>query len=72
MLIVAESFFHTLKVEKVYDQDYKTRFQAKQSIFQYIECYYNHHRRHSAIGNCIPMEYEYNNFLKKVVSVKTG
>ena len=54
----AESFFHTLKVEHVHDYVYKTHEEAKQSIFEYIEMYYNKVRRHSAIGNCTPHEFE--------------
>ena len=56
-----ESFFHTLKVELVYCEFYVTRQQARQSIFEYIETYYNSQRRHSAIENQIPMQYELKN-----------
>lgn len=38
---IAESFFHTLKVELVHENKYKTRAEAKSSIFCYIEQYYN-------------------------------
>jgi len=55
---VMESFFHTLKVELVYREFYATRQQARQSIFEYIEIYYNRQRRHSTIDNQIPMRYE--------------
>lgn len=54
----AESFFHTLKVELVHGNKYKTKQEAKSSIASYIECYYNRKRRHSAINYCIPEEYE--------------
>lgn len=43
-----ESFFHSLKVELVHRINYKTRMEAKNDIFQYIETYYNLKRRHSA------------------------
>ena len=56
-----ESFFHSLKVELVHRETYATRQQARQSIFEYIEVYYNRQRRHSAIGNQIPMQYELKN-----------
>lgn len=56
-----ESFFHTLKVELVYCEFYVTRQQARQNIFEYIETYYNRQRRHSTIGNQIPMQYELKN-----------
>lgn len=45
---VAESFFHTLKTELVYHEIYETKAQANQSIFEYIEVYYNRQRMHSA------------------------
>lgn len=53
-----ESFFHSLKVEMIYRECYETREQARHSIFEYIEIYYNQCRRHSAIGNNIPMVFE--------------
>jgi transposase InsO family protein len=53
-----ESFFATLKKELVYDEDYHTREQARASIFEYIETYYNHKRRHSALGYLSPVEFE--------------
>ncbi|OGT42918.1 MAG: hypothetical protein A3F13_05840 [Gammaproteobacteria bacterium RIFCSPHIGHO2_12_FULL_40_19] len=56
---IAESFFHTLKVELVHTQQYATREQAKQSIFQYIEAYYNQCRLHSSIDYKAPFEFEY-------------
>lgn len=55
---VAESFFKTLKYELIYKQRYKTRELAKQSIFHYIETYYNRIRRHSAIGYLAPTVFE--------------
>ena len=51
---IAESFFHTLKTELVNQNNYKTREEAKQSIFLYIEGYYNRQRIHSAIGYKTP------------------
>jgi putative transposase len=55
---VAESFFHTLKTEHVYDYRYKTRADARQSIFDYIELFYNRQRRHSALGYRSPVSFE--------------
>lgn len=55
---VMESFFHTLKTEHVYFEQYKTREQAKQSIFEYIEVFYNRKRRHSTIGYLSPSIFE--------------
>ena len=55
---VAESFFHTLKTELVYHKVYETRVQANQSIFEWIEVYYNRQRMHSANNNLSPVEFE--------------
>lgn len=55
---VAESFFHTLKGELVNHEQFKTREEAKQKIFQYIEAYYNRVRMHSANDYLSPVEYE--------------
>jgi len=46
---VAESFFKTLKVERVYQTSYSSREQAKIDLFEYIEIWYNQQRIHSAI-----------------------
>jgi putative transposase len=55
---VAESFFGTLKNELVHHEDYYTRAQAKQSIFEYIEVFYNRQRRHASLNYLTPVEYE--------------
>ncbi len=55
---VAESFFSSLKTELNDDEDYFTRSQAKQRIFEYIEVFYNRQRRHSYLGYISPVEYE--------------
>lgn len=55
---IAESFFHSLKVELIQENQYKTRDEAKQSIFQYVEGYYNQKRLHSAIDYRVPSEVE--------------
>ena len=55
---VAESFFHTLKTELVYHELYETKAQANQSIFEYIEVYYNRQRMHSTNNNYSPVEFE--------------
>lgn len=55
---IAESFFHTLKVELVYETSYKNRETAKRSIFEYIEVYYNRKRMHSAIDYRVPNDIE--------------
>lgn len=53
-----ESFFASLKKELVHHEDYATRDQAKASIFEYIEAFYNRVRRHSSLGYVAPAEYE--------------
>ncbi len=55
---VMESFFATLKKELVYQEDYATRGEARQSIFEYIEVFYNRERAPHALGSQSPSEYE--------------
>lgn len=55
---VAESFFHTLKVELMHGRHYHTRQEARAEIFEYIEVFYNRQRRHSTLGHRTPAEYE--------------
>lgn len=55
---VMESFFHSLKVECVHHERYQTRDEAKQSIFNYIEVFYNRQRKHSYLGYQSPENYE--------------
>lgn len=54
----AESFFASLKKELVHDEDYQSRAEARASIFEYIEVFYNRQRRHSTLGYVSPAEYE--------------
>jgi putative transposase len=53
-----ESFFASLKKELVHHERYATRAQARASIFEYIEAFYNPTRRHSSLGYLSPLEYE--------------
>ena len=55
---VVESFFHTLKTELIYFENYRTREDAKNSIFEYIEIYYNRDRMHSTLNYCSPVQFE--------------
>jgi len=55
---VMESFFGTLKTELVYRNTYQLRSQAKRSVFEYIEVFYNRMRLHSALDYNTPEEYE--------------
>jgi putative transposase len=58
---VAESFFHTLKVELIHGKTYNTHQEAKTAIFEYIEGFYNRQRSHSYLGYLSPDEYEKKN-----------
>jgi putative transposase len=54
-----ESFFSTLKLERVYRKPrYRTRDEARADVFDYIECFYNPRRRHSTLGQISPAEFE--------------
>jgi putative transposase len=53
-----ESFFHSLKTELVMHCDYKTRDQARASLFDYMEVFYNRERRHSTINYVAPLAFE--------------
>lgn len=55
---VAESFFATLKCERLHRRDYRTPAEARHDIARYIEGWYNPRRRHSTLGYLSPMEYE--------------
>src|SRR5262249_20703433 len=55
---VAESFFHTLKTELIYLEDFDTHEQAQTAVFEYIEVFYNRQRCHSANGYLAPLVYE--------------
>lgn len=55
---VAESFFHTLKIELIHRQSFKTREEAKLAIFEYIEVFYNRIRMHSANDYLSPVGFE--------------
>jgi transposase InsO family protein len=53
-----ESFFGTLKAERINHQPYQTRDQARQDIVWYVEGFYNVTRRHSTLGYRSPLEFE--------------
>ncbi len=53
-----ESFFKTLKVERVYQLRYDTRADARLDIVDWIEGFYNHRRMHSSIGYKTPVNFE--------------
>ena len=53
-----ESFFSSLKTERVGRKTYRTRNEARADVFDYIERFYNATRRHSTIGYLSPVEFE--------------
>jgi len=55
---VSESFFHSLKTELVHHERFKTRAEANQAIFEYIEVFYNRQRLHSSNNYMSPVNYE--------------
>jgi putative transposase len=55
---MAESFVSTLKRELIHRHSWPSRQMARTAIFEYIETFYNPRRRHSALGNLSPLEYE--------------
>lgn len=55
---VAESFFSSLKKERIRKRIYKTRELARADIFDYIEVFYNRARRHSHLGGVSPEAFE--------------
>jgi transposase InsO family protein len=62
---VSESFFGTLKTERIFLTKYKTREAARRYIVDYIEMFYNSRRRHSFLGYLSPKEFEEKRLLKK-------
>ena len=53
-----ESFHSLIKKECIYPNRFRTRKEAKQAIFEYIECFYNRKRSHSALEYVSPCEFE--------------
>ena len=53
-----ESFFASLKKELVHHENYRTRADARASVFEYLEVFYHRVRRHSALDYQSPVEYE--------------
>lgn len=69
---VAESFFSSLKKERIKKRIYKTRDLARADIFEYIEMFYNSTRRHSHLGGVSPEAFERASFLTKELSTVRG
>jgi putative transposase len=55
---VAESFFSSLKKERIKKKIYRNRAEARADVFDYIEGFYNRKRRHSYLDNVSPYEFE--------------
>lgn len=53
-----ESFFARFKVEALYAEEITTRKEAYSCVFDYIELFYNSHRRHSTLGYKSPNHFE--------------
>jgi len=62
---VVESFFGSLKQERVHWRNYQTRYEAQQDILNYISVFYNPYRLHSTLGYMSPDNYE-----KQLIEIK--
>jgi transposase InsO family protein len=67
-----ESFHSIIKKELIFHENYQTRKEAKLSIFDYIETFYNYKRVHSTIGYLSPVVFERQYKQAKTVSLKQG
>ena len=54
----AESFFATLECELLVRTRFRSQAEARMDVFDFIEGFYNTHRRHSSIGKVSPLEFE--------------
>ncbi len=55
---VVESFFGSLRQERVHWRSYQARYEAQQDILNYISIFYNNYRLHSALNYMNPADYE--------------
>ena len=55
---VAESFFATVEIELIEGADWHTRAEARTAIFEFVEVWYNRHRRHSSLEYLTPAEFD--------------
>ena len=55
---ITEAFFATLECELLARHPFRTHTEARMAVFDYIEGFYNRHRRHSALGYDAPVVYE--------------
>lgn len=54
----AETFFHSMKIEAIYGEQFPTRHSIRQEVFEYIETFYNTIRQHSTLGYISPAAFE--------------
>ena len=64
---MAESFFATLERELLNRRCFKTQAEARMAVFEWIEGWYNPHRRHSSLGYLSPI-----NFERRLLTTKTA
>jgi putative transposase len=62
---VAESFFSTIKTELIHHEEFQTRKEAEEKIFDYVEIFYNRQRLHSTLNYMTPEEFEILNHQKQ-------
>ena len=55
---MCESFFATLETELIERKRFTNQAEARMAVFDFIEAWYNPHRRHSALGHMSPLNYE--------------
>jgi len=55
---MCESFFATLETELLQRRSFRNQAEARMAVFDYIEAWYNPHRRHSSLGQMSPLNYE--------------
>ena len=65
---VLESFFHTLKTEFTHHENFQTKAEANEKIFEYIEIFYNRQRLHSSNNYMSPVEFEEKMLQKEIVA----
>lgn len=54
---VLESFFHSLKIEEIYQKTFKNREEAKKALFEYVKILYNR-KKHSTLGYVSPNNFK--------------
>ena len=72
---MCESFFATLECELLDRHRFKTQVEARLAVFEFIEGWYNPHRRHSALAYQSPINYERSHLLettRESVQLSTG